>query len=104
MQSLSLAQIGVFEELTELVDDDPLLFLQYANAAETAQDYESAIGAYEAYLELQPNSPNAEQIEERIDTLRAVSDVNPAPRPRVADEADGEQTVRHTPDPRRKGP
>ena len=42
------------------------------NAAVTAQDYESAIGAYEAYLELQPNSPNAEQIEERIDTLRAV--------------------------------
>ena len=91
VQSLSLAQLGVFAELTELVDDDPLLFLQYANAAETAQDYESAIGAYESYLELQPNSPNAEQIEERIDTLRAVSDVTPgATTGGSGDEADGE--------------
>jgi cytochrome c-type biogenesis protein CcmH/NrfG len=56
-----------------LVDDDPLLFLQYANAAETAQDFEAAIGAYESYLELQPNSPNAEQVEERIDQLKAVT-------------------------------
>ncbi len=77
VQSLSLAQIGVFSELTELVDDDPLLFLQYANAAETAQDYESAISAYEAYLDLQPNSPNAEQIEERIDQLKTVSGLTP---------------------------
>lgn len=91
VQSLSFAQIGVFAELTELVDDDPLLFLQYANAAETAQDYEAAIGAYEAYLELQPNSPNAEQIEERIDTLKAVSEVNPAgPTGGSGDEPDGE--------------
>ena len=91
VQSLSLAQLGVFAELTELVDDDPLLFLQYANAAETAQDYESAIGAYESYLELQPNSPNAEQIEERIDTLRAVSDVTPgATAGGSGDEAGGE--------------
>ena len=91
VQSLTSAQIGVFAELTELVDDDPLLFLQYANAAETAQDYESAIGAYEAYLELQPNSPNAEQVEERIEALKAVSEVNPAgPTGGSGDEPDGE--------------
>jgi tetratricopeptide (TPR) repeat protein len=72
VQSLSLAQLGVFSELTELVQDDPLIFLQYASAAENAQDYESAISAYESYLELQPNSPNAEQIQERIDTLRPI--------------------------------
>ena len=77
VQSLSLAQIGVFSELTELVDDDPLLFLQYANAAETAQDFEAAIAAYEAYLDLQPNSPNAEQIQERIDQLKTVAGIAP---------------------------
>ncbi len=77
MQSLSLSQIGVFSELTELVDDDPLLFLQYANAAETAQDFEAAIAAYEAYLDLQPNSPNAEQIQERIDQLKTVAGIAP---------------------------
>ncbi len=71
VQSIAVAQIGVFTELTELVDDDPLLFLQFANAAEIAQDYVSAIAAYESYLELQPNAVNAEQIEERIDALRA---------------------------------
>ena len=71
VQSIALAQLGVFAELTELVDDDPLLFLQYANAAEIAQDYVSAITAYESYLGLQPNAVNAEQVEERIDALRA---------------------------------
>jgi len=73
VQALALAQIGVFSKLTELIDDDPLLFLQYANAAEISQDFEAAIGAYESYLELQPNSPNAEQVEERIDQLKAVT-------------------------------
>ena len=72
-QSLSLAQLAVFAELTERVTDDPLLFLQYANAAEIAQDYESAISAYESYLDLQPNSANAEQIEERIDALKTIA-------------------------------
>lgn len=73
VQRLAVLQIGVFTELAELVDDDPLLFLQFASAAETAQDYASAITAYEAYLDLQPNSPNADQIEERIDALKVVS-------------------------------
>jgi hypothetical protein len=52
VQSLAAAQLGIFSELVEIVDDDPLLFLQWANAAETAQDYESAITAYESFLEL----------------------------------------------------
>jgi cytochrome c-type biogenesis protein CcmH/NrfG len=75
VQRLAVLQIGVFTELAELVDDDPLLFLQFASAAETAQDYASAITAYEAYLDLQPNSPNADQIEERIDALKVISGV-----------------------------
>lgn len=74
VQRLSLAQLGIFAELTELVEDDPLLFLQWANAAETAQDYETAITAYEGYLELQPNAANAEQIQERIDALKTITE------------------------------
>jgi len=88
VRSLSLAQIGVFSELTKLVEDDPLLFLQYATAAETATDYESAISAYEAYLELQPNSPNAKQIEERIDQLKSVSGATTPSEPKGG--SDGE--------------
>ncbi len=70
MQTLSALQLGVFEKLTELVADEPLLYLQYAQAAETAQDYETAITAYESFLDVSPNNPNAEQIQERIDALR----------------------------------
>ncbi len=77
VQRLSLLQFGVFEELTLLVDDDPLLWLQFAGAAETSQDYESAVTAYETYLELQPNSPQAEQIQERIDALEALVPATP---------------------------
>jgi tetratricopeptide (TPR) repeat protein len=73
VQTLAVAQLGIFSELTELVDDDPLLFLQWANAAETAQDYEAAITAYEGYLELLPNSANAEQVQERIDSLKVIT-------------------------------
>ncbi len=73
VQRLSLLQIGVFEDLTLLVKDDPLVYLQFAGAAETAQDYESAIASYEKYLDLQPNSPQAQQIQQRIDTLKAIS-------------------------------
>jgi hypothetical protein len=77
VRSLALAQVAVFTKLTELVDDDPLLFLQFAYAGENAQDFQAAIGAYEAYLELQPNSANAEQVQERIDQLKAVAGVAP---------------------------
>jgi tetratricopeptide (TPR) repeat protein len=72
VQRLSLLQLGVFQDLTLLVDDDPLLWLQFAGAAETSQDYETAVTAYERYLELQPNSPQADQIQERIDALKAL--------------------------------
>lgn len=62
-------QIGILATLTEIVDDEPLLFLQYAQSAETAQDYVTAIAAYRQFLDLAPNNPNAPQIEERIELL-----------------------------------
>jgi tetratricopeptide (TPR) repeat protein len=68
-QRLSNLQIGVYRDLTLLVDDDPLLYLQFAQASENAQDYASAVAAYEQFLELAPNNPNAEAIEQRIDAL-----------------------------------
>ena len=77
MQRLSLSQLSVFQDLTLLVKDDPLVWLQFASAAETAQNYETAITAYEEYLELQPNSPQAEQIQERIDSLKVISGAVP---------------------------
>jgi tetratricopeptide (TPR) repeat protein len=73
VQTLSALQLGVFETLTELVTDEPLLYRQLALAAETAQDYETAITAYESFLDASPNNPNAEQIQERIDALKTIS-------------------------------
>ena len=73
-QRLSQLQLDVFRDLTLLVDDDPLLFLQFAQASENAQDYQSAIAAYEQFLELAPNNPNAEQIEQRIEALRTFAE------------------------------
>jgi tetratricopeptide (TPR) repeat protein len=69
-QRLARLQLDVFADLTLIVEDDPLLFLQFAQASENAQDYESAIAAYEQFLDLAPNNPNAEQVEQRIEALK----------------------------------
>jgi tetratricopeptide (TPR) repeat protein len=64
-------QTAVYQRVTLLVDDDPLLWLQFAQAAETAQQYDSAIAAYEEFLELAPDDPTAPQVQERIELLRS---------------------------------
>jgi tetratricopeptide (TPR) repeat protein len=76
VQSNAILQQNVLADLTELVDDEPLLFLQYAQAAETAQDYETAITAYEAFLEKAPNNANAELIEQRVESLKVIAGVD----------------------------
>jgi tetratricopeptide (TPR) repeat protein len=63
-------QLGALATLTELVKDEPLLFLQYAQAAESAQDYVTAVGAYESFLELAPNHRAAEEIAQRVELLK----------------------------------
>jgi tetratricopeptide (TPR) repeat protein len=72
-QRYGALQTKVYEELTLLVPDDPLLFLQFAGAAEAAQDYESAIAAYERFLELAPDDPSAAQVRERIKLLESIT-------------------------------
>jgi tetratricopeptide (TPR) repeat protein len=62
-------QSGIYQRLTLLVEDDPLLWLQFAQAAETAQDYGSAVRAYERFLELAPDDPSGPQVRERIKLL-----------------------------------
>lgn len=79
-QRLSGLQLDVYQDLTLLVDDDPLLWIQFAQASENAQDYESAVTAYERFLDLAPNNPSAEQIEERIKALEAIGGAA-APQP-----------------------
>ena len=76
VQSNAVLQQSVLAELTELVDDEPLLFLQYAQASETAQDYATAVEAYEAFLERAPNNPNAEVIEQRVESLKTIAGID----------------------------
>jgi tetratricopeptide (TPR) repeat protein len=76
VRRLATLQLLVYEDLTGIVDDDPLIFFQYATAAETAQDYLTAITAYRQFLDLAPNNPNAEQIEERIEALQTIAGID----------------------------
>ena len=57
VQSSAILQQNVLADLTELVDDEPLLFLQLAQAAETAQDYPTAVEAYETFLDKAAQQP-----------------------------------------------
>lgn len=70
-QRYATLQTGIYQRVTLLVDDDPLLWLQFAQAAETAQDYQSAITAYERFLDLSPDHPSAAQVKERIKLLES---------------------------------
>lgn len=71
MERVGTLQTDIYRELTLLVDDDPLLWLQFAQAAETAADYESAITAYERFLELAPDDPNRRAVRDRIQLLES---------------------------------
>jgi tetratricopeptide (TPR) repeat protein len=76
VQSNAILQQNVLADLVELVDDEPLLLLQYAQAAETAQDYPTAVEAYEEFLDKAPNNPNAELIEQRIESLKVIAGID----------------------------
>jgi tetratricopeptide (TPR) repeat protein len=75
-QRLARLQMAVYEELTLLVEDDPLVFLQFAQAAEVAQDYETAVAAYQNFLDQAPDDQSAEQVRERIKLLRPFTGAN----------------------------
>ena len=76
MQNNAILQQAVLADLVELVDDEPLIFLQYAQASEAAQDYETAIEAYEEFLAKAPNNPNAELIEQRVESLKVIAGID----------------------------
>jgi tetratricopeptide (TPR) repeat protein len=76
VQRFARLQTSVYERLTLLVPDDPLLFIQLAQAAEAAQDYPSAIAAYEQFLKLAPDDPSAKQVRDRIDLLKSFAGIS----------------------------
>lgn len=51
--------------------DQPSIFLQLAFAAQSASDVKAAISAYERFLEVAPDSPNARSVRLQIAQLKA---------------------------------
>ena len=73
----------VFQKLVavtpdELEADEPLIFLQLGQAAQSAGDYKAAIKAYERYLVVAPDSASAPAVKEQLPELRKAAN---APRP-----------------------
>ncbi len=60
--------------------DQPSVFLQLAFAAQSGGDTKAAIDAYERFLEVAPDSPNARSVRLQIAQLKA-QQAQPAPQP-----------------------
>ena len=69
-QSAAGQQQTVYEQLTLLIPDDPSIFLSLGIASQEANDAESAIAAYQKFLDLAPNDPSAAQVQQQIDFLK----------------------------------
>jgi tetratricopeptide (TPR) repeat protein len=76
-QSASARQQRVYESLTLLIPDDPSIFLSLGLAAQAANDVQSAIAAYEQFLQLAPNDPSAAQVKQQVEFLKQQLKANP---------------------------
>jgi tetratricopeptide (TPR) repeat protein len=79
-QSAAGSQQVVYEQLTLLIPDDPSIFLSLGIASQEANDAESAIAAYQKFLDLAPNDPSAAQVQQQIDFLKQQLQANPLPQ------------------------
>ena len=67
--------VRVFQKLVavtpdELEADEPLIFLQLGQAAQSAGDLKAAVGAYERYLEVAPDSASAPAVKAQLPALK----------------------------------
>ena len=70
-QSTYAKEVKIWEQLTKLQPQEANFQAQLARAAEQSGNAATAIKAYEAFLRLSPDAPQAEQIRERIKQLEA---------------------------------
>lgn len=68
-------QLPVLQKLVELTPDEPLLYLRLADAALSTNQNPVALDAYETFLEIAPDDPNASEVRRRLASLRGTSDV-----------------------------
>jgi tetratricopeptide (TPR) repeat protein len=77
-QSAAARQEKVYESLTLLIPDDPSIFLSLGLAAQAANDLDSAIVAFERFLDLAPNDPSAAQVKQQVAFLKQQLKANPS--------------------------
>lgn len=63
-------EMGIWQRLAKLQPEEPNFQAQLARSAEQSGDIATAIKAYERFLELAPDAPQAEQLRERIKLLK----------------------------------
>jgi tetratricopeptide (TPR) repeat protein len=76
-QSAAARQQRVYESLTLLIPDDPSIFLSLVLASQEANDIQSAIAAFEQFLDLAPNDPSAAQVKQQVEFLKQQLKANP---------------------------
>jgi tetratricopeptide (TPR) repeat protein len=76
-QSAAAHQQKVYESLTLLIPDDPSLLLSLGLSAEQANDFQSAIAAFQQFLDLAPNDPAAAQVKQQVESLKQQLKANP---------------------------
>ena len=65
--------VQTYRELAVVVPNDPNVQLELAQAAEQGGDAQTAIGAYETFLRLAPDDPNAAIVRRQLKQLRGSS-------------------------------
>ncbi|HEX7254373.1 MAG TPA: hypothetical protein VF236_00435 [Gaiellaceae bacterium] len=75
--------VRVFQKLVAVTPDDleadePLIFLQLGQAAQSAGDLKAAVTAYERYLEVAPDSASAEAVRNQLPELRKAANPDQA--------------------------
>jgi predicted TPR repeat methyltransferase len=69
------AQVPVLEQLVALTPNETLLYIRLGEAALAVNERQTAIDAFETFLELAPEDPNAPAVRQRLRLLRSTSDV-----------------------------
>ena len=75
MQTEYRLAVSVYADAARLRPRDETLQFELARAAESANDTDAAIAAYERFLELAPDDPSAPAVRDRIKQLRSPSAV-----------------------------
>ncbi len=73
MQTEYRLALSVYADIARLRPRDETIQFELAQAAEAANDTQSAIAAYERFLELAPDDPSAPAVRDRIKLLRTPS-------------------------------